>query len=258
MINSLNIDSHISKSSPQNFRLQTPTENVRQEKLAVNKNGIIKRETANVNFCGLSAKNTRKPLTAARIGKFRKVINLFYKNEKTKKALDFINKQNLIFDAGFALILTCLLRPASIMMIPENKKNKDDKIYASAHSIASGIIGFGISNVLFYPLSEGLNRLKDAPTSFINKDSKLLKNEKLLSTACTYLERMPDIVFAIPKATLTIALIPPILKHCFGWEKKKSTTQKTLDLIDNYQLLNFKNSQKTQNAAFKGINGGTN
>jgi len=37
----------------------------------------------------------------------------------------------------------------------------------------------------------------------------------------SWISRSVDIGIAIPKAFITIALIPPILKYIFGWEKKK-------------------------------------
>ena len=40
------------------------------------------------------------------------------------------------------------------------------------------------------------------------------------------LQMIPDSIFlGIPKAMLTIALIPPILKYVFGLEKKPKTAQ---------------------------------
>ncbi len=71
--------------------------------------------------------------------------------------LDKINKlcerhtviaQNLV-----ALVLACTLRPLAIMSLP-GKKNKDDKIYASGHAISSGLIGFGFSTIVMYPLGK--------------------------------------------------------------------------------------------------------
>ena len=38
---------------------------------------------------------------------------------------------------------------------------------------------------------------------------------------------------AVPKAFITIALIPPILKYIFGWEKKKHANT-PLNIQTNY------------------------
>lgn len=148
-----------------------------------------------------------------------------YTNPKFQKLLEFIDDQQLVFGAAFALLLTCILRPASIVLIPGNK-NKDDQKYAAAHSIASGVIGFAISSILFYPVGNAIKKIKENPKKFIiNKNSYLL-NKKAEETAIKYIDRLPDIVTAIPKGILTIALIPPILKYVFGIEKKKCAVNK--------------------------------
>ena len=39
----------------------------------------------------------------------------------------------------------------------------------------------------------------------------------------TFVKNIPDWVIGVPRAMLTIALIPPILKYVFGLEKKKKS-----------------------------------
>lgn len=196
---------------------------------SVNKNvnrGL--RETAEINFCGLSPNKA----------------SWFYKSDKVKWMLENATDKQLIFDAAFALILTCIFRPASIVVLP-SKKNKDDQKYAAAHSIASGIIGFAISNIVFTPISNAIKKIKDKPTDFI-KDKKLLEIDKgktiLNKTAKNYIDRLPDILGSVPKGILTIALIPPILKYCFGWEKKKPQDKSKTGIPVDYTLLHFKST----------------
>lgn len=191
----------------------------------------IMREPAKINFCGLSPKG-----------------NWFYKSDAVKWILSNAADKQLIFDAAFALILTCILRPASIVILP-SKKNKDDQKYAAAHSIASGVIGFAISNIVFTPISNAIKKIKENPKDFI-KDKDLLQLDKkgevsLNKTAKTYIDRLPDIVGSVPKGILTIALIPPILKYGFGWEKKnkeKTKVDEKFTTVD-YSLLNFKSKE---------------
>lgn len=201
-------------------------------KSSVNKNvnrGM--KETAEINFCGLSPR-----------------LENLYKSKSLHKTLKFANDHQLIFGASFALLITCILRPGAIMVAP-SKKNKEDQKYASAHSIASGIIGFGISTLMFLPVENAIKRLKENPKEFITKnDSPLITikdgKEVLKDAPRTYIERLPDILGAVPKGILTIALIPPILKYCFGYEKKKSQDQKSLKPVVDYSLLNFKSHNK--------------
>lgn len=198
---------------------------------------IMNKPADKINFCGFF--NSEK----------------FLKSDGLKKVLDFADNNQLVFGAAYALLLTCILRPLSLMAFP-SKKNKDDMKFASAHSIASGLIGFGISTVIFTPISDGIKKFKDNIKEFDiikNNPSHYLTEDKHLKVARTYLDRIPDIVLAVPKGILTIALIPPILKYVFGIEKKKGSQAPSAPPLD-YSLLNFKsnNLKSGQFASFKG------
>lgn len=215
------------------------------------KNANIRlREPGEVSFCGLSAEAMiNKVATNPKNQKL-------FKNSKFQKMLDFANDQSLVFGAGFALLLTCILRPGAIVVIP-SKKNKDDQKYAAAHSIASGVIGFGISTVLFMPIGNAIKKFKENPDKYINKSNSYLKTSKHKATAIQYMDRFPDIITAIPKGILTVALIPPILKYVFGLEKKKpaSTTEKAEKNVD-YSLLHFQNKNVETTKESQNIMGG--
>ncbi|DAB24393.1 TPA: hypothetical protein CPT81_01505, partial [Candidatus Gastranaerophilales bacterium HUM_20] len=164
--------------------------------------------------------------------------------------LSYCYNHNISTSALIALGLAGVLRPATIMALP-GKKDKEDKIYASGHSMASGIIGFIASTIITSPFDESIKKvfgnpekykskklakmlriekdlakranLKNAAGELINTKSKqLLKNIGKHKGAMEVLvKNVPDWIIAVPRATLTIALIPPILKYVFGVEKKK-------------------------------------
>ena len=180
-------------------------------------------------------------------------------------SLKALNKLNtLCADSGviaaslIALFYAVGLRPAAIMSLP-GKKDRDDKIYASGHAMASGIIGFVFSSIVMSPLDAGSKKVKDEAakiqkriadarekgisltTEELIKDSKYLNEKfikifgkvkdgkvskfqnKMFENTVKILEFAPDtLFFGIMKAMLTIALIPPILKYVFGVEKKSS------------------------------------
>lgn len=138
--------------------------------------------------------------------------------------LKLAEKNNVAFSATFALILTGIFRPAAIVALPGAKKNKDDQKYAAAHSIASGVIGYICATAVSKPVADGLKRVLDDPTKYMkdkNKAGYLEASKKVSRAANNWVTRGVDIAMAIPKAFITIALIPPILKYIFGWEKKK-------------------------------------
>lgn len=187
--------------------------------------------------------------------------------------LSLAEENNVAFSATFALLLTCILRPAAIVALPGDKKNNDDKKYAAAHSIASGVIGFVVATAVSSPISAALKKVLAEPSMYIKaKDKKYYNNDdvlyekakkaavkradylecsmKMSKTANTWITRSVDVLMAIPKACITIALIPPILKYIFGYEKKKHVSKP----INNIQI-NHNQNQLSEKKP-KNIEGG--
>ncbi len=102
------------------------------------------------------------------------------------KILELCDDHTVIAQNLVALVLAAGLRPVAIMSLP-GKKDKEDKIYASGHSIASGLIGFGFSSIVMYPLGKAVKKttdsIKDAVFA-INllkvKSQELFSQEELL------------------------------------------------------------------------------
>jgi hypothetical protein len=137
-----------------------------------------------------------------------------------------VTNQN-VFQALFALGLTCILRPAAIMALPGQKKNKDDKKYASAHSIASGVIGYVICLIISSPIAKAVKKIGSDPAKYLSEKAKYLgdfKSEKFSSksafkAAQTMINMGHEMFIAPGRAIITVALIPPVLKYVFGMEK---------------------------------------
>lgn len=247
MINSLFKDSHITPpiGKYKSCRLrENVRKNVRKnvnQSTTANNYEITTKNPAEISFSGISASTAKKS---------------FYTSPALKKVLEFAADQQLVFGATFALLLTCILRPGAILVLP-SKKNKDDQKYASAHSIASGIIGFAISTVVFTPISSGIKKFSENTKSYIQDQAHyLIKDANALKTAKTYLDRLPDIVTAIPKGLLTIALIPPILKYVFKLEKKGKADKNVEHASVDYSLLNFRSNNPQYKSKFANFMGG--
>jgi len=204
-------------------------------------------------------------------------------------------KHNVATSALIALGLAGVMRPATTMALP-GKKDKEDKIYASGHAIASGIMGFVVSLILTSPLDDALTKCFEAseksaclkPLDFEKgetielmekRSSKVLKDmfkkikdlgelninatdiqksqlkflTKKKDAMNTLMKTMPDWIIAVPRATLTIALIPPILKYVFGIEKKKKSAQPVQDnnITKDTQTMNF-----IEKPVFQAVKGG--
>lgn len=201
--------------------------------------------------------------------------NPWYKGRQSLNYfLQLAEKNNVAFSATFALFLTCLIRPTAILALPGDKKHNDDKKYAAAHSIASGVIGFVVATAVSNPVADALKKVLEEPAEYIKVRAKnKYKTEALYESAkklaeerANYLEcsmkmnkasnmwvtRGVDILMAVPKACITIALIPPILKYIFGWEKKKHATT-PINIQTNYNQ-NQANEKRPRNIAGGGLN----
>ena len=83
-----------------------------------------------------------------------------------EKLIDACNDHTSIVQALVALVLATGPRPLAILSLP-GKKNKEDKIYASGHSMASGLIGFVFSSIIMSPLDAAAKRLREQNANVI-------------------------------------------------------------------------------------------
>lgn len=184
----------------------------------------------------------------------------------------YAEAHNIASSALIALILAGVMRPATIMALPGDK-DKDDKIYASGHAMASGIMGFAVSTIITSPFDESIKKIFD-DRKFIGKKLGALntqidnllnkenatKEDKILAKTLkskrgamkTLAKNIPDWIIAVPRSVLTIALIPPILKYVFGVEKKKPQTQEQTQPIQKQLEKQNDFIEKPVFASFKG------
>ena len=187
------------------------------------------------------------------------------------KFTKYSHDHNISTSALIALVLAGVMRPATIMSLP-GKKDKEDKIYASGHAMASGILGFVVSTIITSPFDESIKKVFDPKKGFAKgkfkeitekisaleaqKEAKTITEEALKElknlskkkdALNTLVKNIPDWVIGVPRAMLTIALIPPILKYVFGVEKKKKPKPN-----EQIQNVNQDFIEKPVFSAFKG------
>lgn len=108
------------------------------------------------SFTGI---NMNRAAASISVADLKGAVKSDFKENWFDKMLKLCDKHTVIAQNLVALVLATVFRPAAIMSLP-GKKNKDDKIYASGHSIASGVIGFGFSSVVMYPLGQAVAKSK--------------------------------------------------------------------------------------------------
>jgi len=145
-----------------------------------------------------------------------------------KKLLLAANKNTLAIEALYALLITCMLRPAVTLMTPaKTDAEKDKNKFRAAHAIASGALGFAFTMCVSHPMSDAVDKvmntkLPDGSYKYIRKFTEQLtanggKPFKELA------KRIHQPVFMPLRAMATVAIVPPILAW-FGLKKNKNET----------------------------------
>ena len=163
------------------------------------------------------------------------------KNKHVLKGLEKISEHGTTFAAGTSLLMSLTVRPLAIFATPDTEK--ENKQYAAANSICSGLIKFGMVEAIALPIEYAVKNIDQNPTKFLKPQTiknlagnKELTNSKSYKLLTQILKLSAGFFTAIPKSMLTIALIPFIMDKLFGVGIKKKT-----DVFEEKAI------QKTQN-----------
>ena len=197
-------------------------------------------------------------------GKYDKVLS----SDKFANFLTYVQDHNLSANALVALVLAGMVRPTLTMAIP-GMKDKKDKIYSAGQAISTGFLGYVVTMGLTKPLDDAMKKFQKDPEKYsgkvfakINKEIKELevskKDAKKLEdlkkqkkTMELLVKNIPEWAICVPRAMLTIALIPLILKYVFGLEKKKKVNaqqqaQQAQQAQQNQQVQQQKSKEQEQ------------
>lgn len=228
------------------------------------------RKTADLKSSGFfNAKNTpsfgaKPPVKPKELGNFGKKLA---DNKIVQKFLKIAGKNPVVFEAIAALIVAGLIRPATIMVLPASKADKEKNKKAAAHSIASGIIGLVSTFVLIQPFVDGVSKLKDKPEKFgLKKNGEMFKRLNLgnkkdptrMKIYSDFIKYFPKVIFAPLIATSTIALIPVIDKHVLNKIFSKNPAAKNAEMtpMDVYRSTSFKSNSNQKKKVFQSFAGG--
>ena len=186
-----------------------------------------------------------------------------FRSQYFQSLLRIFEEKSSVASALVALVVAGGLRPVTNLAMA-GKDDREDSIYAASHAIASAAIGFLVSFIVMHPFDKAFKKIKEHPKDFLVGLKDVFGVEigrRKLETSKSYknLSKMAqmgiDTIFlGIPKAMLTIALIPVILKHVFHMEKgKKKNEVQNAQVQENSQYV--KNIIK-ENPAFKTMKGG--
>ena len=154
-----------------------------------------------------------------------------------KKLLLYSNKNTLVIEAMYALLITCLLRPAVTLMTPaKTEADKDKNKFRAAHAAASGALGFLFTVCFAHPISDAVDKimttkLPDGSFKYLKKHAEQLaiRDGKVFKELA---KRVHQPVFMPLRAMATVALVPPMLAF-FGIRKNKGETPPKQDNQNN-------------------------
>lgn len=198
-------------------------------------------------------------------------------NKILLKGLEKVSEHGTSFAAGTSLAMSLTVRPFAINATPDVEK--ENKQYAIANSICSGVIKFGIVEVIALPIENSVKNIDKNPEKYLKpqtiknlqETSKKLVESKSYKLSTQIMKLSTGFITAIPKSMLTIALIPIIMDKLFNIrknDKKQKFENQNKDihftgsineniskgigkLIDNIKFQNFvkKHKQEDKNIA---------
>ena len=244
-VHTINLESHSGyHSSPKNFEAGLYDNNTRGK---------------NVSFSGSVATESSKAAAGVLENLGGKWYDPILRSMGFKKTAATSNEKSVVMQALVALVVAGGMRPATNMAM-STKEDREDAMYAASHAISSAVIGLLVSLVVMKPFDDALKKFLKEPEKYINKGMETVFgvdkiSQRRLAQSNSYknvvqtLKMLPDSIFlGIPKAMLTIALIPPILKYVFGWEKKpknKAAVQEApVNFVDKPVFQEFKGGLK--------------
>jgi len=158
-----------------------------------------------------------------------------YTSRAVKKSLELASSNGALFGAS-ATVAFSALRPLSIMCTP--KTDIENRKIATAKSITSSLINFGLMVALSVPLAKSIKKIDNNPQKYLNKETitKLKDKGKDLTESQGYIFGTQLFklgiasLVAVPKAIITANGMPYIVK-----------------------MMSDDNNDKNKNVSFKGI-----
>ncbi len=217
------------------------------------------RENESVNR-GYYGSFTGKEKAAVNVG--NNFVNKTFRSNWFQKLLHVFEEKTVVASTLVALIVAGVARPATNLVMA-GKEDREDSIYAASHAISSAIIGFIVSSIVMAPFDKAFRKIKEDPKKYLQGLEELLDVKEIgkrkLEKSVPYkkiskvAQMIPDtLILGVPKAMLTIALIPPILKYVFHLEKGKHKAPQGPDANPDKQKYVEKLIKAPTLKAFKG------
>ena len=150
----------------------------------------------------------------------------FWNNKAVLKGLETISEHGTSFVAATTLAMAAGVRPIAIGLTPDVEK--ENKQYAITNSIASGLIKFAMVEAIAIPVENAVKNIDKNPEKYLNKktidalkgSAKTLAESKKYKFATQVLKMGTGLATAIPKAMITVSMIPVLMNALFPKKQK--------------------------------------
>lgn len=145
----------------------------------------------------------------------QKITTSILKNKYFLAGLEKLSDHAISFSAWTSLLMSSGVRPLSIYLTPDTEK--ENKQYAMANSICSGIVKFGVVEAVALPVENMLKKFDKNPDKYLNSKTvkEFMPNKRAYKFLTQTIKQSTNLLTAIPKSVLTIALIPVIMDNLF-------------------------------------------
>lgn len=155
-----------------------------------------------------------------------------YTNKTFKKGLEFAAENGALFSAATIFGCSVGVRPLSIWMTPH--VDKENKKVLCAKSIASSFAGYLMMLGISKPVANSIKKIDKNPEKYLSsktvqnlkEESKTLQYSKAYTFATQMFKLGLGVVTAVPKALLTVAGLPVVMKKVFP--QKQETNQQNI------------------------------
>jgi hypothetical protein len=146
----------------------------------------------------------------------QKISNFINKNNKAQALLRKVSKNPAFFSVVSSFAISTTIRPISIMGMP--MKDKDNKKYSIASSVAAGLTELIAAFMLFVPLNKHIEKtskvLWGSPNTIFYDNNMLMRKYKSVNNRVVKILLMPII------SLFRFALVAPLVKTIFKKDNK--------------------------------------
>jgi len=140
------------------------------------------------------------------------------KSKTAQKVLRAVSDNPALASAGVAFVAASIFRPTAQGLLPI--KNKDDKRYTIASSVATGVTELALSAAIFIPANKLIQKTSKALYSS-TKETIYKENPTLLRSFKSLSNRFLKIALMPATAWLRFSAIAPFVKLLFGKEEEE-------------------------------------